>query len=383
MPPTVLVIDHDVNTVEDVQRILSAEGYEVLSAITGQAGIVLAELKRPGLILLDIDLPDVDGYEVCRALRAIPALGQVPIMIHSARGEVADKVAGFKAGANDYIVKPVATAEFVARIKAALRSEERTLAHIIALWGSKGGVGTTTVAMNLAVSLRSKTGKRVTLVDASVLGGTLAVMLNLAPVHTVADLLPRLDQLDSELLASVLMTHSSGIRVLASQPWSQNGASVHPHEWQRILSWLQEANDYVVVDTAPSLDPGTLGMLQLARPVIVFTPEMTALRNARVFLHTAETWQLSHKLMLVLNRYPIKGGIQLRDIESALQAKVDVQIPNDEPLVTYSINRGIPLVISHPKSIVAQSLFRLTDLILAQVSKKPAPARASILRGQS
>ena len=383
MATTILVIDHDVDVAENIQRVLSAEGLEVLTAITGQAGVVLAELNRPRLVLLDIDLPDVDGYEVCRTLRAVPSTAKIPILIYSNRTEVADKVAGFKAGADDYIIKPVAPAELVARVKAALRTDEKTLAHIVTLWGAKGGVGTTTLAVNLAIALRSKSARRVTVVDASTVGGTLAVMLNLAPQHTVSDLLPRLDQLDTELLGSVLSAHSSDIRVLASYPWAQDISQVRPEQWQRIVGWLQEACDYLVVDTAPSMDPSTVGLLQLSEMVMVLTPEMTSLRNAHLFLQATASWMRETKPLVVLNKYPTKGGLQLRDVEAALQTGVDATIPNDEPLVTYSVNRGIPVVISHPKSSVAQGIIQLADKLLGKVSKKrPAPAIASALLGR-
>jgi pilus assembly protein CpaE len=382
LSPTILVIDHDVDVAENIQRTLSAEGYEVLTAITGQAGVVLAELNRPRLILLDIDLPDVDGYEVCRTIRAVPSTAMIPILICSTRTEVADKVAGFKAGANDFIVKPVASAELVARVKAALRTEEKSIGHIVTLWGAKGGVGTSTLAANLAIAMRTKSARRVTLVDASTCGGTLAVMLNLAPQHTVGDLLPRLDQLDAELLASVLSSHSSDIRVLASQPWAQDSSSVQPDQWERIIGWLQEACEFLVIDTAPSLDATTLAVLQLSEPILVLTPEMTALRNAHLFLQTVSTWNRDFKPIVVLNRYPCKGGLQLRDIEAALQTNVSAQICNDEPLVTYSINRGIPLIMSHPKSSVAQGIIRLSDIVMNRLAKKrPAPAIASAVLG--
>lgn len=380
MPATILIIDQDLDAVHHLRQTLEAEGYEVVTTVTGQAGIALAEINRPSLILLEVDLPDIDGYEVCRTLRSIPAMAKVPIIIYSARAEVADKVAGFKAGANDYIVKPAAAAELIVRVNAALRSEEPSQAYTVALWGTKGGVGTSTIALNLAVALRLKTGQKVTLMDAAMWGGTLPVMLNLAPKHTIADLLPRLYDLDSELLASVLATHSSGVRLLASEPWSKDGSTVQPTQLERILEWLEGANDYVVVDAACSLDQNTLTLLQRTDVVVVLTPEMTSLRNARLVLGLSATWaQKPESPLLVLNRYPVKGGIKLKDIEHALGAKIDVQIPNDEPLVTYSINRGIPLVMSHPRSAVAQGFLRLAELVRLRAEKRRQEAKAAAL----
>ncbi len=384
MSPIILLIDHDVDSVEETKRILEMEGYQVLSTVTGQAGLMVAQLRRPSLVLVETDLPDVDGYEVCRALRGMPPTADVPIIIHSGRDEVADKVAGFRAGATDYIVKPSAGAELIARIKAALRTEEQPLAHIVALWGTKGGVGTTTLAANLAVALRSTTNKRVTLVDASILGGTLEVLLNLSPIHTMEDLLPRLDNLDSELLTSVLAQHSSGVKVLLSPPQSTNGSSLQPSELDRILVWLQQANDYVILDTSPSLDPMTLRVLQLSHQVIaVLTPEMTSLRNARLFLSMVETWeQAPENLALVINRYPVKGGLRLKDIEAALQKKITAQIPNDEPLVTYSINRGIPVFVSHRHSPVARSFLKLAQTLVNTAEQKPRESLLSSVLGR-
>ncbi len=373
MSPRILLIDPDLDSAERLQRVLTAEGYEVLTSITGQAGLLLARMNRPDLIVVDIDLPDMDGLEVCSLLRSSRSTAKVPILVYTARSETADKVACFKCGVQDYVVKPADLAELVVRIRVAVTSAERVRAKVVVVWGAKGGVGSSTVASNVAVALRSSTQKRITLVDASVMGGTVGVMLNVASRHTLSDLLPRIDSLDLELLSSVLASHATGVRVLLSMPWSRDGQVAQPDQLMFILDWLQEANDYLVVDTSPSLDPTTAAVLRMADLVVtVLTPEMTTLRNARLFLRIFESWgQPKEKLLLVLNRSALKGGIKKADVQSALQRSIDTEIPNDEPLVTYSINRGIPLVISHKRSPIGHSLLQLANTIVSrtQVAK--------------
>jgi pilus assembly protein CpaE len=267
------------------------------------------------------------------------------------------------------VVKPAAPAELLARIRSMARLEETARGHVVAVWGSKGGVGSSVLASNLAVALRSLDGGEVTLVDASVLGGSIGVCLNIISPHSIADLMPRFESLDTDLLDSVLANHSSGIRVLLSAPWGQDGASpLEPLQVERILGRLRQSSAYVVVDTSPSLDPTTVGVLRQAdQTVVVLTPEMTALRNVRVALRVFKSWgQDPRRLIMVLNSCAAKGGILLRDVESALEAKMDVLVPSDEPMVMYSINRGIPLVSSHPKSAVGQGMLRLAQVVASR-----------------
>lgn len=374
----VLVIDNDLNSTDQVTELLLGRGYEVVSAVTGQGGLLQAQLERPDLVLIDVVLPDLDGFDVCRSLRNMPHLAQAPILIHSASSTVEDKVAGFRAGANDYMVKPVAPAELLARVEAALGAGERPRARIITVWGSKGGVGVTTLAGNLAVALRNHSGKKVTLVDASVLAGTLGLMLNLPPQRTTADVVEQIDNLDGELLASMLTGHASGVRALLSAPWSTNGNGLRPEHLDRILSCLQDSSDYIVIDTAPSLDATTVGALQVAdRIVVVLTPEMTALRNARLFVSTTQSWGLLREnLVLVLNRHGMHGGIKSKDIERSLQTRLDLTLPDADTLVTHSINRGVPLVLSHKRTPLARGIVRLAEMLVSGLGEEPEAAQA-------
>lgn len=148
MAEKLLIVDDDVNALKLIGYTLYREGYEIVVAQSGQEALAKAQKETPQLVILDIMMPGMDGYEVCRRLRATPQTAQVPVIMLTAKSQVEDKVAGFQAGADDYLTKPVIPAELVARVKALLlRSTYAAPARAksIALIGAKGGVGVTTL----------------------------------------------------------------------------------------------------------------------------------------------------------------------------------------------------------------------------------------------
>lgn len=122
---SVLLIEDDLRIQELVRYTLEKEGLVVLSASDGEQGLNLARKEKPNLIILDLTLPGIDGYDVCKILRAQNDTAVIPIIILSARDNVADKVIGLELGADDYVTKPFSSRELFARIKARLREERR------------------------------------------------------------------------------------------------------------------------------------------------------------------------------------------------------------------------------------------------------------------
>ena len=120
----ILIVEDDRDIVEMITYNLRADGYEVLSAFTGKDGITLARRERPDLIILDIMLPVMDGFEVCRVLKSTEATACVPIIILSAKSQETDKIVGLELGADDYVTKPFSPRELIARIKAVLRRNQ-------------------------------------------------------------------------------------------------------------------------------------------------------------------------------------------------------------------------------------------------------------------
>ena len=376
MKVKILIVDDEPNILRLIGYSLEVAGYEIVTAKTGVEALKVVELEQPDLIVLDVMLPDMSGLDICQQLRKKPQTTDLPIIMLSARAQVADKVEGLKAGADEYVTKPVDAEEMTARVAALLERREhlvQTLApsqvpdrgQILAVYGPKGGVGRTVVAANLAVALRKVTKKEIVLVDANMRLGDVALILNAPSRYTILDLLSHADNLDADLINEVLVSHSSGISILQSPSQIDGNGTLEAASLANLFAKLQEMFDYVVVDLSAVLDECTRAILGLAdKIVLVTTPEISALHNVQLFFEREESMQYApDSLFVVLNRYDLKVGIKVKDIEGIVRSKIASKIPSDGELMVSSLEEGVPVVISHPRKPVAKSLLQLAETI--------------------
>ena len=251
---------------------------------------------------------------------------------------------------------------------------------VFALLSPKGGAGRSVIAANLAILLHQETDKEVLLIEAHQSVGDLDTMLNLVPTSTLADLGPDTRDVDEDLLRSILIQHASGIQVLLTPSKNDDHRLPDPSGFGRILQLAKETFDYVVIDTGPLADPYTGVVLQHAdRVLLVITPEVPSLHRAAVFLEAAlENGFPPDRIQLVVNRSTARGGIGQQDIQDRLQISDPFLIPEDISLVTYSVNQGIPVALSHPKSAVTTSLFHMAQKLVngtTQLAKTSLPAK--------
>jgi pilus assembly protein CpaE len=374
---TILLLENDPSTDATIPEILTAAGYSVTRTVVPGEALELA----PGHQLLIIDLADGSrsAIEVCAQVRSTPALGQVPVMCVSPTDDVEERIRFLEAGADDVMARPFDARELEARVEALLLRFQRSreLAPVlgsdgltvgrarraVAVYSPKGGVGTTTIATNVAVAAATKRPDRVVLIDLALQFGGVATHLNLRPRQTIADLV-RDDAAmrEAELLRGYAARHNSGLHVLAAPAAPEAAESISDAHVGRILTTALEAYDFVIIDSGSALDERVLTVLEAADTVILpVYAEIAALKAMHVLLeYLAETGSVALKSMLVLNNLFAREILKLRDVEGALGSKVAFELPYDPFLYLKAVNEGIPIVIGAARSAPAERLARLS-----------------------
>ena len=392
----VLIVDDIPETRDHLTKLLGFEtDIEVVgAAASGAQALALAAELSPGVVLMDINMPDMDGITATEKLSA--AVPEASVVMMSVQGEADYLRRSMLAGAREFLVKPFSSDELTASIRQVYSREQEKLSRmaasmpvvavdsgapasgsgedgdgrVIAVFSPKGGVGRTTVAVNLAVAAATELGKSVVLMDGSFQFGDVGVLLNLNPKNkSIADLVPELEAGDPELsLDTFIINHSAGIRVLLAPPSPEMAELITPSGVKRVLEALRRNHDLVIVDCTSWFNETTLAILDTADTVLtMLSLEITSIKNMRLFLEVAD--QLGYepnKVKLVLNRADSSLGIRVSDVESSIGRKVDHTIVSDGRSVVYALNRGVPFFLSNREAQVSQDILRLAQAVAGE-----------------
>lgn len=252
---------------------------------------------------------------------------------------------------------------------------------VITVFSSKGGVGKSFIASNLAVTLAKRTGQPVALVDLDLQFGDLAIMLQLFPARTMYDAAQNLSHLDAEALGGYLARHPSNVHLLAA-PFEPGLAETIPAEAVgEILRMLKRSFRYVVVDSPAAFTEHIVAALDESDSVALLTSmDVPSIKNLKLALQTLDLLGVGReKIRLVLNRADSEVGLRVQDVEKTLGTKVDVSIPSGRE-VPLSINRGVPLVTEVEYSPVVAALSKLADLVSGESDAAGATRRKHLLR---
>ncbi|HEX2626199.1 MAG TPA: AAA family ATPase [Candidatus Limnocylindrales bacterium] len=379
-----------------------------LIKVLGRQGRSLTRIEDPeklasvgndhNVIVIESVLPPKTVADVCRELRANPDLAEVPVLAVSATDEVEERIRLLEAGADDVMIRPIDERELDARVEALdlrhRRSKElrpagpstvvaptrRPGRRLIAVYSPKGGVGTTTVAVNLALAISAREPERVALVDLTPMGGQVATQLDLRPKLTVAELVrDSQGTITSDVLRSTYLTRDErGISVLAGSAGPTAQPLMSGGEASRILEAVIAALPTVVVDLGSHLDERVMAAIDAADDlVVVVTPDFPALKSVHQFFEfLGESGKATEPTIVVNETYALQT-LTPADVENALARRVTIRLPYDPLLYLRAVNQGTPVFASAATSQPARRFDQLAAVLLGEDAP---PAQAETRR---
>lgn len=350
------------------------------TATDTESTLLQASTLEPDVFLVDDTLPLDGPLPVIQQIMARNPHATVVVIASAATLEYVRQA--MLAGARGFVMRPISGEVLAQTLWQAFEVERhrRDLlaraspadgrlsepGQVVAVTSLKGGVGNTFLAVNLAIALQRQSKRPVALVEGPP-GGDMAVLLNLRPTYTLSDLMPQLANLDAELLTGALAAHQSGLKVLPYRLPALAASPASPEALATVVRHLQGIFGFVVLDAAGLWGEGLAMLLEAAdTALIVATPEMPALRRATILYESAQAMGFPEgRLRLVVNRATEEGGISARDIASRLRIPDPLSIAADRPAAVYSVNRGIPIVLSNERHPVSRGIAALAKEVLA------------------
>ena len=378
MSEKILIIDDDLDTLRLVGLMLQRQGYQISAATNGQQGLDKAFEEDPDLILLDIMMPDMDGYEVTRRLRRNPSTMETPILMFTAKTQLDDKVIGFEVGANDYLTKPTHPSELQARVKTLLSrandkkesggtAKDDSHGYVIGVLGARGGLGTTTLAVNLAAALHSRTKSEVIVAEMLPGQGALALDLGATSPKGLVDLLSvsKLTEVTRDKVRDSLVGHPSGVKLLLASDRPRDMHLVNQiANYEMLIKRLTGMARFVVLDLGVGLQPFAEKILPLCNDILVVIEGVpNTIIHATALVDDIAALGISKKNIHVLLNNRMRSDTQLpsSQVQTKLQHEIIGTLTPAPELFVQATRMQTPAVVCQPDSLTTRQFLKLVD----------------------
>jgi len=399
----VLIVDDVADTRENVRKLLQFESdVDVVGAArSGKEGIQFASELDPDVVLMDINMPDIDGITATETIRQKSP--HIQVVILSVQNDQNYMRRAMLAGARDFLAKPPSGDELVsairragemARIERSKNTQSRIASaapgnglaavpgitsfsqgKIVTIYSPKGGTGCTTIAVNLALALHNE-DTRVVLVDANLQFGDVAVFVNEQGKNTILDIAPRVDELDPDIIRGIMIKHEpSGIHILAAPQRPEMAEKITADQFSKVLEYLKRLYAYVVVDTASLLTDITLAAIDAGDAIVlVTTQDIPSIKSARLFLDLSQTMGIvRERIVFTMNRFDKRIAITPERVGENLKQEIKAVIPLDERTVIPAVNRGVPFMLDNKSQPAARGILSLAEAVRAHLAALEAP----------
>ena len=347
--------------------------------------IDVARQSCPDAAVISLDSDHQKALQLIQQLTA--EFPHMPILAVSARGDGQSILQALRAGAKEFLTAPVMLEELLLALQR-LRANRpqgdtsnpangatRTESLVVSIVGSKGGVGCTSLAVNLSCDMAQDTKYNVALVDLDLALGDADVALDLIPDYTLADVAVNVDRLDMQFLRRSLCKHESGLSLLPHPVQMEDISLIHEEHLGRVIGLLRASYSHLVFDLSKRFTAMDLTAMRMSDVVLVVAQlELTSLRNVVRMLHTMDKEDgLGEKVKVVMNRVGNDDGdITLEKAQETIGKTIYWQVPNDYKAMLGARNSGVPLLTHAPKSKVHQSLVSLANSLCGKQPAEPA-----------
>ena len=370
---SVVIIDSDIDSINTMVKYMKSMDSKVIvegTATTFENGFELVHKKRPMVVIMEVT-EDVN-LSLERISQILNRFSQVSIFATSLDKSSDTILKVMRAGATEYLPRPVTEADLtyalqkVGRLRLTRPAPEDEAGRIFTVFSPKGGVGVTTIAINLATDIFEATKKPTILVDLDLNSGDATTFLNMKPSYTISDVTVNISRLDKSFLQGVVAKHESGIYVLAEPQKVEEGVSISGVDIKKVLSLLKSMFKYIIIDAETISERTTIALEMSDMILLIFFMSLPGIKNMQRYLRYFDKMGLGRdRVKLVANRYVKKSDIKIEDAEKALNYPIFWAVPNDWDTTMTCLNKGITISMGSPKSQLNVSLNELARAIIS------------------
>ena len=385
----VLLIDDEQFYFKLIRKTLKEAEYDLEFARSGNEGLAKIPAFEPDMLIVDLKLPEMDGFQILERLRRDPKYSQIPVIVITAQDELSEKLKAFDLGADDYLVKPFQPEELVARMGILARrgkamqmarqmgTASKSTTTVLTVHSLRGGVGCSSIVVNLGLAFQKVWGKQTLLIDGVLTAGQVSLMLDGKPGATWENLVGiDAENLDDAVVGELMCPHKSGVRYIASPRYPIAADTFTTDTLHLLVEKIKSQNEFVIVDTSHDFSDMTIQMLSMSSTILlVMAPEMASLRTSLSALEIYDRLGISlDKVKIVLNNNSSSPAIKQAQLEKVLKHAIDFVLPFEAGEVNRAINFGQPFILTNPDLPICLNLEKMAYTMSDDSYKAIPPA---------